>query len=688
MSKIKDLWFCKELMDRDVALYYNGKTGYYNVPNEFFDIGYPPFTSSMYYYDDAKDIFYCDVPEVVIEEDLRGLAIVKYFDSENLSALFSHRHSEDFGYWEDYDDGGHFTNPIFSDENTIYRYDFIDGELIYNTEYIPDGDPWARCGDIQCMIYNSQQLNVSPINEATYQNVNYTWINGLQGYGSGGWQVPKCKIVLNGENYNTVEEDQNYNWYFNDDKTLIVRESKTDGSFRWYFNNVFVPFNPYLSVPSHMTRFIKNGVIVWGCYEEDVRADISDPSTWNQKVGFYDNTVRGWTHGLYYNTSGKVRAIMESTDTGTETRHEWEEPIQNRSIAINGKNPNKIMLNGVNYAGNSKYSRPPVEHNYLYKWDFTKADHDENYIPDEIGRISAITYTDENGAILREGAQTITFEDTYMESMINNTIEIDVSRFEFKGDENKNIGFLAYFSGYRSNYSIPLIYRAEGYNYWTAYGYESTSSTTKKWGKSYGLTDRNAFNNKTVKMVFEKITDEYSKKVKLYLDDVFIDEQTDLYFRPSADDRKLLIGGLSRSNGCDFDINQCYDCDISAIRIYRNEPENYRWYANEDKTLIVRKKMSDNSFRWYFNNFIFTQESTQVPANMQQFILNNVAAYCKVDNGTVNGSVGFYNNTLSLKNYDKTSFITGICKGIIESSYGGNSNNYKWEEPTFNPIYG
>ena len=117
---------------------------------------------------------------------------------------------------------------------------------------------------------------------------------------------------------------------------------------------------------------------------------------------------------------------------------------------------------------------------------------------------------------------------------------------------------------------------------------------------------------------------------------------------------------------------------------------NYNWYYNEAKTLVVREKISDGSFRWYFNNFNVTQTGwvTPVPSNLTRFIKNNVCAYCLVNDVSSNGNVGFYNNCISLRNYDRTGFKTGRAKTIIESTYTGDRNPYTWEEPSFDPYNG
>lgn len=109
--------------------------------------------------------------------------------------------------------------------------------------------------------------------------------------------------------------EPNYNWYYNQDKTLVVREKISDGSFRWYFDDYNI--QGFDSVPVNLQRFILNGV--------GARAGIgNEPGV----VGFYDDTIRGWTPTLGYNMTGITKGIVESTDVGIDydNYHEWEEP--------------------------------------------------------------------------------------------------------------------------------------------------------------------------------------------------------------------------------------------------------------------------------------------------------------------------------------------------------------------------
>ncbi len=134
-------------------------------------------------------------------------------------------------------------------------------------------------------------------------------------------------VKITGVRVYKLEEQRNYVWYYNEDKTLVVREKISDGSFRWYFNGINLTANPFINVPTHLKEFdfIKNNVIV-GCKKHELTNYNSDCM-----VGFYSNTVRGWSQGLWSNVTGKVWAIMESTDTGSnqypdDCYHPWEEP--------------------------------------------------------------------------------------------------------------------------------------------------------------------------------------------------------------------------------------------------------------------------------------------------------------------------------------------------------------------------
>lgn len=116
--------------------------------------------------------------------------------------------------------------------------------------------------------------------------------------------------------------EKQYKWYYNEDQTLVVREKISDGSFRWYWNNYDFDSRVFMPVPSNLTRFIKNLVIV-DCYISSMTGVID--------IGFYADTIRCWSDDLSVNyTPLGVKCIMESTDTGQATEyHRWEEPTFN-----------------------------------------------------------------------------------------------------------------------------------------------------------------------------------------------------------------------------------------------------------------------------------------------------------------------------------------------------------------------
>lgn len=115
-------------------------------------------------------------------------------------------------------------------------------------------------------------------------------------------------------------KNPNYNWFTNEDETLIVRQNILTGAFRWYFKDFVVTDELYMPVPQNLLRFALNSVGAY-CYCNDYEED------YNGVIGFYDNTIRLWSVGLGYNMAGTVnKGIIESTDSEFENIHTWEEP--------------------------------------------------------------------------------------------------------------------------------------------------------------------------------------------------------------------------------------------------------------------------------------------------------------------------------------------------------------------------
>lgn len=118
----------------------------------------------------------------------------------------------------------------------------------------------------------------------------------------------------------------------------------------------------------------------------------------------------------------------------------------------------------------------------------------------------------------------------------------------------------------------------------------------------------------------------------------------------------------------------------------------YNWYYNSDKTLVVREKISDGTFRWYFNNYTVNTASPPfmpIPSNLARFTKNGVTAYCYYNNEYYYGQIGFYDDSIRLWLSDLSLNVGGSdIKTIIESTYTGFNNPYTWEEPTFDPYNG
>lgn len=120
---------------------------------------------------------------------------------------------------------------------------------------------------------------------------------------------------------------------------------------------------------------------------------------------------------------------------------------------------------------------------------------------------------------------------------------------------------------------------------------------------------------------------------------------------------------------------------------------NYNWYYNDDRTLVVREKISDGSFRWYFDGFTvqnYTPPWDPVPTNLVSFILNGKLTHCTYQYQGINyaGWIGFWDNTIRIWGEDLTANGSGFVQGAILESSGGSHQNNPWEEPTFDPYNG
>ena len=148
------------------------------------------------------------------------------------------------------------------------------------------------------------------------------------------------------------------------------------------------------------------------------------------------------------------------------------------------------------------------------------------------------------------------------------------------------------------------------------------------------------------------------------------------------------INGLGTYNAADFGAD-----GFSKVTV--NLTPNYNWYYNAAKTLVVREKISDGSFRWYFDNFHVTSKTaTPVPSNLSRFIKNNCAVTCNEshpDSTSSDGyAIGFTSNTIRVWTLPNGNYNdTGYFSGILESTMGTGFNPMQpWVDPTFDPVNG
>lgn len=150
-----------------------------------------------------------------------------------------------------------------------------------------------------------------------------------------------AKIYYANRAYYSIEEkvdvddvvsEINYNWYYNSDKSLVVRETIADGSYKIWFNNLVIDTQysgqPRYKVPDNLNNFgvLRNTI--------RVKAEIVSGMEIAGYAGFeygsgqsyvYLNRVGG-SSNRYNGTI--VKAIMYSTDTGNASDHlsEWTDP--------------------------------------------------------------------------------------------------------------------------------------------------------------------------------------------------------------------------------------------------------------------------------------------------------------------------------------------------------------------------
>jgi hypothetical protein len=140
----------------------------------------------------------------------------------------------------------------------------------------------------------------------------------------------------------------NYEWWANEDKTIVIRRKLFDSNnnyysisecpyriyFNWFdINTASGPFQTLMNPPFIYAKVNGNARQMFAPTNSQVYADC-DQSDYGGAadahgyIGFYNGTIRGWAVGLGYNQVGKYRAIYESTypSGAVDNPTPWEEP--------------------------------------------------------------------------------------------------------------------------------------------------------------------------------------------------------------------------------------------------------------------------------------------------------------------------------------------------------------------------
>ena len=200
------------------------------------------------------------------------------------------------------------------------------------------------------------------------------------------------------------------------------------------------------------------------------------------------------------------------------------------------------------------------EHDYLYKWDFTKS------LVDEIGGVTATLVAnasrDSNGVHFLHPMDAMNMSPNPI-NMNGKTIEMDISNFEFVGDSSKNIQVIL---NARNNdvgayvYTGLLLKSSGSGSCWQAHGY-TDSGSNDGWGYDYKIVDSD-LDGHTVKIKCEN-----GNTLSLWIDDElkFDSKSSGWTYFNSSKCNYLRIGGSGYST------HQCYNMTITGIRIYENE---------------------------------------------------------------------------------------------------------------------
>lgn len=261
-----------------------------------------------------------------------------------------------------------------------------------------------------------------------------------------------------------------------------------------------------------------------------------------------------------------VTAFMSDQTTRTVTDYTLSGSLTEGTSVIT------VTYGGKTTTFNVTVTVLPDERVLLYNWDFTESLTDTvEGVTAVLGANSGVTSLERTsaGVSFTAPTQRIAFPTSIAMDMSGKTLEIDVSNFDFEGSLDYHIRFVLLNENINTSNSGwgPIIYRKD--TGWAAYGTKSASSTVGAWSENWNNNlGINAFDNKTVKLVF----DLDGHTTSLYLDNELIGTLTTIYYS-NTKHRRLLIGGVNANGGTEAEGNQCYDMTITGVRIYQNAAE-------------------------------------------------------------------------------------------------------------------
>lgn len=212
-------------------------------------------------------------------------------------------------------------------------------------------------------------------------------------------------------------------------------------------------------------------------------------------------------------------------------------------IKLNGTTPDKIILNGVTY-----WEKPP-EHDYLYKWNFTKSN---NPLIDKINNVEITDYSLNGISIDSSG-----LHNNHVSGWVEIPITLDVGKtYEIViGEIDCKV------TGSNGKF---FTHKVNGVNKWHWFGYRKDNGVyTWKWWINdvfydFGISF-NDFSNSTLKIVIG------SQLTKIYLNDVLIGSSNTIPFNSYAYE-KIRLFGDGGSQGY-------FDATIKEFNVYENEEQ-------------------------------------------------------------------------------------------------------------------